>query len=351
MNIKEINNMSCNNIVDDEWEMFLQDDRIENESNYQDINDINIPKCSSIYISTKTKITYFNSTIDLNKIFWKLHIIDYCDNKEGIIKKQMKFNSCKQEDLDFIIDMYDKEEKYKVYDILNHVENVSGNKNVFKDIRKITVGLSKKDILAYRTKKKSAFYNCFVLILRLWNNKESKYREVHVKIFNTGKVEIPGIQEDDTFFRSLNFIKNILSEFYPNIMYSIDDIDTVLINSNFSCGYLVNREILFDILVKKYSIQSLYDPCSYPGVQCKHIIHENGKKIEISFMIFRTGSVLIVGKCSEENLFEVYEFLKDMFETEYSKICQGPITNNKNINKKNDKLVKQRKKNIIKYDL
>ena len=54
--------------------------------------------------------------------------------------------------------------------------------------------MSKKDIVSYRTKKKSAFYNCFVLIMRLLYN--GIFREIHVKVFNTGKLEIPGIQND-----------------------------------------------------------------------------------------------------------------------------------------------------------
>jgi hypothetical protein len=41
---------------------------------------------------------------------------------------------------------------------------------------------------------------------------------------------------------------------------------------------------------------------------------------EISFMIFRTGSVLIVGKCNEDVLHEIYEFIRTMLETEYMEI-------------------------------
>jgi len=37
-------------------------------------------------------------------------------------------------------------------------------------------------------------------------------------------------------------------------------------------------------------------------------------------MVFRTGSVLIVGKCSEEMLYEIYDFLCQMFETDYDEI-------------------------------
>jgi hypothetical protein len=41
---------------------------------------------------------------------------------------------------------------------------------------------------------------------------------------------------------------------------------------------------------------------------------------EISFMIFRTGSVLIVGRCGENVLFCIYNFLKKLLETEYPEI-------------------------------
>ena len=69
------------------------------------------------------------------------------------------------------------------------------NINKFKEVRKISIGVCKKDITTHRTKKKSAFYNCFVLIIRL--QMDTIFRQAHVKIFNTGKVEIPGIQNDE----------------------------------------------------------------------------------------------------------------------------------------------------------
>jgi hypothetical protein len=43
-------------------------------------------------------------------------------------------------------------------------------------------------------------------------------------------------------------------------------------------------------------------------------------------MIFRTGSILIVGMCDENVLFTIYEFLKKMLVREFSKINQKIIT-------------------------
>ena len=39
-------------------------------------------------------------------------------------------------------------------------------------------------------------------------------------------------------------------------------------------------------------------------------------------MIFRTGSVLIVGKCEDDLLFEIYEFLKSIFFKHYEEIYE-----------------------------
>ena len=56
-------------------------------------------------------------------------------------------------------------------------------------------------------------------------------------------------------------------------------------------------------------------PCCRKGDGSK-----DGNCREVSFMIFRTGSVLIVGKCSDELLFIIYDFLKKILYDNYEKI-------------------------------
>jgi hypothetical protein len=43
-------------------------------------------------------------------------------------------------------------------------------------------------------------------------------------------------------------------------------------------------------------------------------------------MIFRTGSVLIVGMCEENILNHIYDFLTKLLKTEFENICQSIIT-------------------------
>jgi hypothetical protein len=357
--------------IDNEWEKFLSsynnsnildDDDIDEDNNIENISEINDnlilsadisdkiehPKSCDIYISTKTKIAYLNQPIELNKIFWEIPIISYALPDTGIIKKQMKCNSLQYSEYEFIQNkLTETREKYNenVYieeHIITNINNPEGRIK-YKDIRKISIGISKKDIVSYRCKKKSAFYNCFVLILRMKVGKN--FKEFHVKVFNTGKLEIPGVQSEDTFKIILSLIINILQPFVANtLFYKENSAETVLINSNFNCGFFINRETLYDILRNKYDIQSIYDPCSYPGIQCKFYfnhdlgiqkgcqISEENKLLyknisQISFMIFRTGSVLIVGKCDEDILMIVYNFLKEILYNEYEAICQKSYPN------------------------
>ena len=373
--------MSTTSNIDEEWENFMSSKYQDDDDEYDDdqlteilkqeaddylsadlINDITseAPKSNNIYISTKTKIAYLDTPINLSEIFWKVPVINYYTPTNGVVKKQMKFNSFTQDELDSI--QYKlKNENYFEENIITHIDNPAGRIK-FKDIRKVSIGISKKDIMSYRCKKRSAFYNCFVIMLRM--KIDNIYKEFHVKVFNTGKLEIPGIQNEVTFQLIL---KEVIKTLQPHIEtplgYKPDTEMTVLINSNFNCGFFINREVLYDILKFKYNIQAIYDPCSYPGIQCKFYYNpdvgiQNGCQIseekkhlyknikQVSFMIFRTGSVLIVGKCDENVLMIIYEFLKIILNNEYKNINQKISASELSNIASKDKSKKVRRKTI-----
>jgi hypothetical protein len=291
------------------------------------------PVCSNIYISTKTKISYLNTPIDIKKVFWSIPISPYSTPNECIIKKQIKVSTTDPKELEEIKELL-KNEKYYQEQEIEHIDNPEGRIK-FKVQLKINVGLCKKDILNYRCKLKRAFFNCFVLIMRIKDQSGDGFKEMHIKVFNTGKLEIPGIQTDESLTHVLELLITILKPIVgSHINFIPDKCETVLINSNFNCGYFINRDKLYNILKYKYRINSNYDACSYPGIQSKFYYipgndiqtgqqtptGENLKAYEISFMIFRTGSVLIVGRCDEPVLYCIYDFLKKLLETEYPEI-------------------------------
>jgi len=340
--------------VDDEWSTFLKS---QNSSNIKttipsiclDEKKMDIPEmpiCDELYISTKTKVLYLNQAIDIHRIFWLIPISNYNTTGECIIKKQIKIVSKTKEEYEEYKNRLENV-PYYVENILKQIDNPGARRIKFKDERKITIGLSKKDIMNCRGKVKNAFYNCFAIIIRFVY--ENAFKEIHVKVFNTGKLEIPGVLNNEL----LEIVKRMVLEIIrPHIDSHVeftesDQEENVLINSNFNCGFYINRERLHSILrSEKYRIESAYDPCSYPGVKCKfyynHEIYndekQNGqvliedrkmkmselidykKYTEVSFMIFRTGSCLIVGNCNERILMVVYRFIRTILVEEYSSI-------------------------------
>lgn len=347
------------NSIDDEWMHFLKNQNNDNyfgnltpidvESIPLDIDspkqEKDIPKCQDLYISTKTKVLFLNKPIDIQPIFWELPVVQYWKPIEGIIKKQIKivnktedeYNEYKQK----LVNAY-----YYTERVIKQINNPQARRIKFKDERKITIGISKKDIMNCRCKIKNAFYNCFAMILRF--KYEGSFREIHVKVFNTGKLEIPGVLNAELFDIVKRMILEYLQPHVPNNTIGFldnNEEDNVLINSNFNCGFFINREKLYSILRSdKYGIETAYDPCSYPGVKCKFYfnhdigfdtilqngkiiecergmkmseLNDNKKYTEVSFMIFRTGSCLIVGNCSEKVLLFIFDFIKQMLQTEY----------------------------------
>jgi hypothetical protein len=321
-------------------------------------------------ISTNTKVVYLNNEVDIYNVFWKLPIIPYHSKENGIVKKQIKVVCNTKEEFENYKEHIKNEKFYNEY-IIKQIDNPDARRIKFKDERKLTVGISKKDLITTKIKQKSAFYNCFAITLRIFT---TTYKEMHIKVFNTGKMEIPGIV-DKTL---LNIVKTELLQHLKK--YIGDDIDfvntdiehNVLINSNFNCGFYINRDKLHNIMKgSKYGLETSYDPCSYPGVKCKYYYNidksweeQNGKiaridnnmttndiilsnkYLEISFMIFRTGSCLIVGNCNEEVLRFVYNYIVNMLFSEHHEIC---IQNKEKFVKiKNEK--KKKKKIVVDYN-
>jgi hypothetical protein len=311
------------------------------------------PTISPIYISTKTKIAYLNKPVNIYDAFWDVPVQHYYERKEGVIKKQIKFQTT---DPTFIASIKEKlENQPRCYEefIIEHIENPNGRIQ-YKDQRKVSIGLCKKDLQGNNIKKKRAFFNCFVLILRIHGGiapieerapeDDILYKEMHVKVFNTGKLEIPGIQEDITLIHVLRLLVAVLR---PHLGEDLDFLqnrcETALINSNFNCGFYIDRDRLFQLLKYKYRMNCNYDSCSYPGIQSKFyyipgkdIADQSGQQpisidhdmfYEVSFMIFRTGSILIVGKCNEEILMVIYRFICTVLTKEYAGIQMGDIPN------------------------
>lgn len=353
--------MSC----DAEWEKFLNDETdIFNVTEKENNNVIVEPSCTDLYVSTKTLISFLNKPIDLKKTFWAINVINYMTPKEGVIKKQIKYVFDDKEEISFVKNKYLKNEKIVRQQKIKSIDDGV----TFKEVQKISIGLCKKDLINQRRKQSSAFYNCFALILRI--KIDGRFKECHVKLFNTGKLELPGIQSEEHLNKILTIIidtlnLDITSNQTQNEPYFVKpNFETVLINSNFKTNFNIDRCKVEKIFNNKYNITTSYDPSSYQGTMSK-FYYDHTKSIQtgvdpgysiedtkhsiqnktltmMSFMIFRTGSILIVGKCEEYILYEIYEIIKNILITNYEELYQIVEEQPKYKSKK-----KNRKKTII----
>jgi hypothetical protein len=331
------------------------------------------PECGKLHISTKTKVLFLNCEIDTLNTFWNMPVIDYWRPVEGVVKKQIKITTHSKED-------FEESQKrlqacgQRYTEMVIKTIDTAGKKSRFKDDRKITIGTSKKDIMNCRGKQKKAFMNCFAIIIRF--RYEGEFREVHVKVFNTGKLEIPGVPEDEM----LDMVRlKVVEYLQPHLgvekldyvrKNGIDSDEDVLINSGFHCGFCINQKTFYGILrSEKYGIETSYDSCHYPGIRCKYYYRnylpeshpdQNGRicaedagiklsQLEmskkytcVSFMIFSTGNCLVVGNCSKSVLLHVFEFMKRMLIDEYKYVCLPTPSASAKLKKK-----KQRKKTVV----
>lgn len=319
--------------LDDEWNTFMsggffQEDKEKETSTRRDKY---VDNFSELNISTKTKIAFLTiKNIDILDLFWKLNVMKYNEKKNGIIKKQIKISLNDEEKGDFLNKIEEIKKDYIVS--LNNIKEIKK-----KFICKLNIGLSKKDLLNNKCNK-GAFYNCFMIIIRVYY--QGVFREINAKVFNTGKLSFPGMITDELLEIT---IETLLSEinkvYFKEVKIKENTIETVLVNSNFTCGFYINRDILADILKSKYNIPVYYDSCSYPGIQCKYKNEKTNQTM--SFMIFRTGSILIVGKCDDDELVKIYNYIKEILTKEYN------IISTIYVEKKKKEVIKKKKKRVI----
>lgn len=280
-------------------------------------------ECEDLYISTQTQIFFLNTNeLDVDNMFWTIPILDYSTPGMGVIKKQMRVIAKDKEEFE------QYQERLKTYTyftekIMKQIDNPKARKIKYKDVRKLTIGVSKKDIMNCHGKNKNAFINCFAMILRV--KYQNMYHEIHVKVFNTGKLAIPGIVDDGLLEETKILLLQTLQPSFtlkniqlklisasesplvkrlvrakkkpnksssgtsnntlasdgsaqPNVSSTansksyfeyVQPKENVLINSNFNCGYYIQQEKLKHVLQNKYKLNTAYDPSMYPGVKCK----------------------------------------------------------------------------------
>lgn len=358
--------------LDEEWNTYLASGDLPTSTESLDhIQNLPpVPNSSPLHISTASFRLQASAPIDLN-LFWKIPVIPYSRMASGVVKKEMKIISNGEDEYNQVIALCNQHPEVNIH-IVSHKSSIKSNGKIsITDSRCMEQGLSRKDILMSKRARPKGFINCFILNMRVLL--ENTFHEFHVKLFNTGQIKVPGAQTPHLFHIVVENLVSLLRVYDPSINIPMDSKQIVMTNSDFQCNFQINRDEWYRLLVQKYKIKSRYDPCSYyPGVKGSLCIdpasntilldsnydyeHEKKKKgkhkdeeeeeeseeedkqhgiLIVHFMVFRTGSVLIVGKCESNLLNLVYQTIVQWLQADYPTIVLLP--------RKDDVLVEKRR--------
>ena len=177
---------------------------------------------------------------------------------------------------------------------------------------------------------KNHFYNQVTVVVRINQgmtddlNTEPK---INMKLFKNGSVQMSGCKSVDGINISLNKLieklKEVKGKFEDGKVTDIQFIDepneiTVkkfkidMINSNYRVNMLIDREKLYNLLVKKH-IKSSYEPCIRACVIIKYKpIEKNIEEKEISIFIFQKGNIIITGARSQSHIESSYAYMNNI---------------------------------------
>jgi TATA-box binding protein (TBP) (component of TFIID and TFIIIB) len=252
---------------------------------------------SSLRISTITTTAQLGTKIHLDALFNQIPICEYWDLTDGILK--MEFNGS-------------------------------------------TKGTSFKDIMLKPKGTKTSFFNQATLVIRR-EISPLNWKEINVKLFRNGGIQMTGVRSLEMSTDSLRWLVEYLSrsctaapifEGPPRIHKE----QVQLINTDFSIGAKVRRDILHRVLSETYRLNSSYESAIYQGVKTKYFYNAqrpagyppglcpcaklckgtgDGSKIDeckkITISPFQTGQVIITGARTMAQINEAYDFIKGVF--------------------------------------
>jgi TATA-box binding protein (TBP) (component of TFIID and TFIIIB) len=199
---------------------------------------------------------------------------------------------------------------------------------------------NKKDINQKDTSK-NHFYNQITVVMRVdhGNCDDLDFvRKINLKLFKNGSFQMSGcktIKGINIVFNKLIYkLKEIkakkMEDGKINEIKFIDEPDKItvkdfkidMINSNYQVNMQIDRDKLYNLLLKK-KIKSSYEPCIRACVIIKYTpIKENPAQKEVSIFIFQKGNIIITGARSRSQIISAYNYMNDILLTHTDEIIK-----------------------------
>jgi TATA-box binding protein (TBP) (component of TFIID and TFIIIB) len=205
------------------------------------------------------------------------------------------------------------------------------------------IGTSAKDSLTKRKVSKNSFFNQSTLVVRQ-PAPTCGFKEVNIKLFENGGVQMTGIMSEEFARTTLNYIiqkiSNLPEPVFKDIVPTIQKFQIQLVNSDYKINGIIHRDNLHSIITKVYRLFSTYETTIYQGVNTKYYFNkefrnsgrergwchcdapcpgsgdgsEKGKCKKITISAFQTGRIIITGARNKEQLDEAYIFFNEILE-------------------------------------
>lgn len=199
-----------------------------------------------------------------------------------------------------------------------------------------------KKVGSQKSKKRKAFYNQVSIGIKT----KKKNKIMNVKLFSNGSIQMTGCKSIDNIidaltkiFLELKVVKATLDHKTNKIIEkpfvvspdkldikNLYDIKICMINSNFSIGFNIDRDRLFDLLIED-KIDCSYDPIIHA---CVNIKYEYQERI-ISVFVFESGAIIITGARSCTQIIEAYTFINKYLLSNYKYINKNNALTNSTI--------------------
>jgi TATA-box binding protein (TBP) (component of TFIID and TFIIIB) len=260
---------------------------------------------SPIRISTVVTTCHVDSVINLENLWEQVPIMPYWDLNDGILKM--------------------------------------GYKGKIK-------GTSWKDILQKPEESKTFFFNQATIVIRR-EVAPLQWKEINIKLFRNGGIQMTGVRSEEMSLDAIQWLLQHLSSCTKPIFASptrIHKMQIQLVNTDFSIGAKIRRDVLYKVLNEKYHLSVSYEPSIYQGVKTKYFFNEkrpstcppgicgcgeklckgtgDGSKLgqckKITISPFQTGQIIITGARTMGQINEAYDFMKEVFETNANDILR-----------------------------
>jgi TATA-box binding protein (TBP) (component of TFIID and TFIIIB) len=196
-----------------------------------------------------------------------------------------------------------------------------------------------------KNKTSKRFDNQITLIFRNIGNEKLKLTytktDINAKVFKNGNVQMTGLKSADQGMDCMNYIYSQILYCNDNDNRIVEDISQLhvasyniqLINSDFRVNRGIIRNTLNTLMNNKYNLESLFEPCIYPGVKIKYMWNKNNimgvcrckeqcscKKITIA--VFQSGCIIITGAQENKQIDVAYEYFNNILKDNEDIICK-----------------------------